>query len=369
MSPRLAAMTAGLVTVVAVVAAAVALSVAHRPGSVANLLGNAGRPSLVAAADAPVAPALAGVTAFDNTAPLTMQALRGKVVLVDFWTYTCINCRRTFGFLRALQQRYGPAGFTVLGIHSPEFSFEKIHSNVAHAVQALAVTWPVAEDPEMATWKAWNNQYWPADYLVDAAGRVRFSAFGEGNDAPLETAVRALLTEAHAAVPPTSVGEVPATERPGAGSVGLTPETYFGADRGGAYLANGAVVPVGATVTRADPQQPRDVVALHGRFLGAAEGLLPLGGASVTQDLFARDVYLTAASGGSPVVADVTLDGQPVPAARRGPSLRESAGRTVVDIGRDDLYHLLTGPSVAGGVLRLTFASAGARLYTFTYGA
>ena len=362
MNPRLAGAAAAVITVLAIVAAAVALSVTHRPGGAGALLAGS-RQGLAAAATSPQAPELAGVTDFDNTPPLTLSSLRGKVVLVDFWTYTCINCRRTFPFLRALQRTYGPAGLVVLGVHSPEFAFERSHSNVAHAVQALGVTWPVAEDPHMATWSAFGNQYWPADYLIDRQGRIRQTAFGEGNDAQVESGVRALLADG-GTVPQASVGELPATEKPGGG---LTPETYFGADRGAAYLAGGRVVEPGREVTRADGAAAPDAVSLAGRFRGAAEALEPLAGAQVSQAFTARDVYLTAAGG--PVTVDVTLDGLPVPADRRGPALREQGGRTVVVIGGDDLYHLLTGPAVGPGLLRLTFASPGARLFTFTYGA
>ncbi|MGZ6791817.1 MAG: redoxin family protein, partial [Mycobacteriales bacterium] len=222
MNPRRAALAAALVTVLAVVAVVAALS-ADRGKVLARAAGDT---RLLSVDKAPAAPELQGITDFDNTPPLTLASLRGKVVLVDFWTYTCINCRRTFPFLRALAKAYPDV--VVLGVHSPEFGFEKSHANVARAVKELGVTWPVAEDPEMATWQAFDNQYWPADYLVDRQGRIRYAHFGEGDEKGTEDAVRALLDEGGTA-PAARIGDVPSEGSPGGPGSDLTPETYFGA--------------------------------------------------------------------------------------------------------------------------------------------
>ena len=355
---------AALVAVFAVAAALVALSAGKNP---AVLQAAAGRPGAVLPVDeAHPAPELTGVKDFDNTAPLTLQSLRGRVVLVDFWTYTCINCRRTFPFLGALSTTYPE--LTVLGVHSPEFSFERSHGNVARAVRQLGVTWPVAEDPEMATWSAFGNQYWPADYLLDRQGRVRYLHVGEGGDTDIENAVRSLLAEG-GTVPAARVGDVPNAERPGDATSALTAETYFGAARGRQYVAGGRVVPAGATVVRHDPDQDPGVLRLEGTFMGEAESLQLGAGASVTQRFHARDVYATTAPAEAPVVLDVTLDGRPVPPGRRGSSLRVQAGRTVTTVGSDDLLHLISGPGIADGVLTVTARTAGARLFTLTFGA
>ncbi len=357
MNPRLAAIAAALVTVLAVVGAVVALSV-NRESVVPQAATR-----LLSADTAPAVPALQGITAFDNTAPVTFEELRGKVVLVDFWTYTCINCRRTFPFLHAIEKAYPEV--EILGVHSPEFGFEKKHDNVVRAIKELGITWPVAEDPEMATWRAFSNQYWPADYLIDRAGKVRYFHAGEGNEQEIEQAIRDLLDEGGMA-PAARIGELPAPstlEQP------LTPETYFGALRGDKYVAGGKTIAVGATVTRNDPAQQRDVVALSGSFTGGDEFLELGAGAAVTQAFHARDVYATSAPRTGEVVLDVTLDGKPVPAGKRGTSLTEVDGRTVAVLRSDDLLHLLTGPAVADGTLRLSARTAGARLFTFTYGA
>jgi thiol-disulfide isomerase/thioredoxin len=350
--PRSAALAAALVTVLAVVGVVAALSV-DRGGVVP-----AGSAKLLAAADAPPAPELQGISAFDNTAPLTLAGLRGRVVLVDFWTYTCINCRRTFPFLRALSRTYQE--LTVLGVHSPEFGFEKKHANVARAVKELDVTWPVAEDPEMVTWRAFQNQYWPADYLVDRQGRVRYFHAGEGSEDEIEQAVRDLLDEGGTAGP-DRVGDA---TRSSAGDGDLTPETYFGSARA-SYPAGAP--PVGRTVTRHDGQRGRDELSLEGPVTAAEEWLQLEAGGSVSQRFHARDVYATSSPGAGTVVLDVTLDGKPVPVGRRGPSLTVEGGRTVAVLGKQDLLHLVTGSAVEDATLTLT-ARGPARLFTFTYG-
>ncbi len=361
MNSRFAALAAALVTVLAVVGVTAALTVG-RSGVVPQASSR-----LLAADTARTAPELVGISHFDNTEPLTLEGLRGRVVLVDFWTYTCINCRRTFPFLRALQKTYGE--LTVVGVHSPEFGFEKSHANVARAVRELDVTWPVAEDPEMVTWRAYDNQYWPADYLIDRQGRVRYFHAGEGNEDQIEQAVRDLLAEGGTA----PAGRI-ATPGPqlaaGDAFTDLTPETYFGAERGARYVAGQRTVDAGQTTTRHDSPQQRDVLQLDGTFTGGQEHLELGAGATVTQAFHARDVYATVSTAaGAPVELDVTLDGTPVPPDRRGASLLMKDGRTVAVLSQDDLLHLVTGPGVLDGRLALTARTAGARLFTFTYGA
>jgi len=359
-NPRRAAIAAGLLTVLAVVGAVLALS-SNRTSVVPRT-----RTTLLAAARAPVAPELQGISHFDNTDPITFEGLRGRVVLVDFWTYTCINCRRTFPFLRALQKTYPE--LTIVGVHSPEFGFEKVHANVARAVRELNVTWPVAEDPEMVTWRAYSNQYWPADYLIDRTGKVRYFHAGEGNEDEIEQAVRDLLDEGGTA-PAQRTGQLAVDGSPGDRASDLTPETYFGSERGADYLAGGKVVPAGKTVTRHDRTRDRDLVALDGSFTGGKEYLQLGAGASVTQRFHARDVFATSSPSAGPVVLDVTLDGQPVPVGRRGRSLTVVAGRTVAVLGSQDLLHLVTGPALGDGTIRITARTTGARFFTFTYGA
>ena len=180
--------------------------------------------AVLAEPDRVAAPDFTGIDGWLNSGPLSIGGLRGKVVLVDFWTFSCVNCTRTIPHLQALDATYHANGLQIVGVHSPEFDFEKSRDNVAAAVVRLGVTWPVALDSVMATWNAYGNQYWPAEYLVDQQGRVAYVHFGEGDYDTTAAAVRALL---HAAA-------TPAPQASAAGSVGaITPELYAGSDRGG----------------------------------------------------------------------------------------------------------------------------------------
>ncbi len=332
-------------------------------------LGGAASDELVPAGEAPTVPELTGITGWHNVPPTTLAALRGQVVLVDFWTYTCINCRRNVPFLRALHRTYRAAGLTIIGVHSPEFDFEKSPANIERAIKELDIPYAVAEDPHMDTWDAFRNQYWPASYLVDRAGRVRLTHIGEGGEDRLEEAVRTLLDDGGSAGA-ARVGRLALEERPPMLVDQATPELYLGAQRGRDYLAAGTIDP-DAVVTRADAGDRRNVVYLRGRFRGASDWVTSAGpGATVDLRYRARDVYalLAPEPGEGPVVVEVRLDGRPVPLARRGKDLVAKDGRTVVTVDDDDLRHLLTGPAVADGRVTLVAAGAGARFVTFTFG-
>jgi thiol-disulfide isomerase/thioredoxin len=173
------------------------------------------------------APELRGISAWHNSAPVTFAALRGRVVLVHFWTYSCINCVHTMPTVQAWHDRYEDAGLTVIGVHSPEFDFEKVEENVEAAMERHGITYPVALDTDFATWNAYRNKYWPADYLIDAAGVIRYQHAGEGDYETTEAVIQALLAEAgktHTA-PKAAAGTL--TEP----SKDITPETYLGFER------------------------------------------------------------------------------------------------------------------------------------------
>jgi thiol-disulfide isomerase/thioredoxin len=191
------------------------------------------------------APEFEGVTRWLNSPPLTLRGLRGKVVLIDFWTYTCINCIRTLPYLRAWDERYRADGLRIVGVHSPEFAFEKDAGNVARAIRANGLRYPVVQDNDLATWDAWGNQYWPAKYLIDAQGQVRDTHFGEGEYDKTEDAIRALLDESGERAQAKDV------VRPGRVA---TPETYVGSDRADGFA-----------------QRPRD--GTHGYRAPAADAL------------------------------------------------------------------------------------------------
>lgn len=340
----------------ALVAASVVTALMVGADRAQDLAGGGGE--VVAPEDARPAPELAGITEWLNSAPLTMAGLRGRVVLIDVWTYSCVNCRRTLPFVRALHETYD--GLTVVGLHSPEFDFEKSPDNVERAVRDLGVTWPVANDADRATWDALRNDYWPAKYLVDKAGLIRYVHVGEGDEDAIEDAVRSLLAEG---------GGDPGPARAGARHTPLsgrqTPELYFG------YL-RGALVREGVTEDRADGPGVRDAIRLIGRFTGAREWLSAAApGATVTLDYTARDVYAVLAPPAGTVAPqriEVRWNDAPVPVPRRGAALVESGGRTWLDVGADDLYHLLTAPAPGDGRLTLVATEPGVRFFTFTFG-
>lgn len=289
------------------------------------------------------APEFAGISDWLNTprnAPLTLKGLRGKVVLVDFWTYSCINCLRTIPHLQAWYAAYHKDGFDIVGVHTPEFAFEHDLSNVEGAVHRLGVTWPVGLDNGYKTWNAWSNQYWPADYLVDKSGNVRKYTFGEGDYSGMEDAIRSLLGVSS---PTTKVANLTPTEL-------LTPETYLGPDRldPSRYVGTKPVPgkPATYTLARAIPQNDISfggVWTLSGQI--AEAGL----GARLGLHFHAKDVYVVLGGRGH---VGVTIDGKV---------------RPPLDVTADKLYTLFTSRTTTDAQLRLSL-SPGVRAYSFTFG-
>ena len=295
-----------------------------------------------------------------NTAggePLSIEGLRGKVVLIDFWTYTCINCIRTLPYLEAWQQRYGNQGFTIVGVHSPEFPFEKDADNVRAAIRQSHLTYPVVQDNDLGTWDAWGNQYWPADYLVDAEGNVRDAHFGEGDYDETERAIRTLLREAgHRDLGP---GARAAAQAPSAGE--RTPETYLGALR-----ARGWVTPVhpghqdyGAAAGPLSINQ----FAYAGRWAITDEDATSEEGAEIDLEFDARRVFLVLGSPERARRIQILLDGRPIPENRAGEDVHH--GR--VTVGAQRLYRLVDLPAVSQHRLSLIF-EPGISGYAFTFG-
>lgn len=307
------------------------------------------------------APDFRGTEAWFNTAggrPLTLRSLRGRVVLVDFWTYSCINCIRTLPYLKAWDARYRSAGLTIVGVHTPEFPFEKSASNVRAAIAQNGLRYPVAQDNDYATWNAYGNQYWPAEYFVDAQGRVRYTHFGEGDYGKKERVIRALLAEAGDG----ALGASTRT-RATAASQGLgTPESYLGSARAERF-SNG---PIAAGVRDFGPPPARlapSHLAYSGRWRIGGESAVALPGAAVDMTFDARRVYLVLGSPGRPRSLGVSLDGRPVTAADAGSDVRH--GRVQVSAQR--LYRLVDLPRVERHRLRLTL-QPGIAGYAFTFG-
>ncbi len=235
------------------------------------------------------APEFTGTQRWFNSRPLTLagQVARGHVTLVDFWTYTCINCLRTLPYLEAWDKRYRAKGLDIVGVHTPEFSFEKSASNVKSAVARLGVRYPVVQDNDMATWNAWGNQYWPASYLVDAKGKVRYVHFGEGDDDKTEAAIRSVLAERGATGLASGTAEPAGAIVP---SQKATPETYLGTER-----TQGFVVPPRTGLSdyrRPTGQLERNAFALGGRWRVSRQAATAARDASIDVQFTARDVYL-----------------------------------------------------------------------------
>jgi len=309
------------------------------------------------------APEFTGTEQWFNTPgdrPLSLAGLRGHVVLVDFWTYTCINCIRTLPFVEGLYAHYHRYGLDVVGVETPEFTFEQEASNVRQAIRADGLTYPVVQDNRYGTWNAYQNQYWPAEYLIDARGHVRHTQFGEGNYGEDERDVRALLKTAGARnLPPpmTARAIIPSAQ------IG-TPETYLDPQR-----AQGFVVPLRRGVRRyaAPGDLGLNQWALGGLWEVGAQWVSPAGRglATVEGAVQARDVYLVMTSTrGAPRRGRVLLGGKPIPPRLRGADVGPGGWFTV---RAQRLYNLVRLPRDATFLLRVELPP-GVRAYDFTFG-
>jgi cytochrome c biogenesis protein CcdA/thiol-disulfide isomerase/thioredoxin len=315
-------------------------------------------------------PPLTGAVAWLNSAPLTPQALHGKVVLIDFWTYSCINCLRALPYVKSWYQRYHDQGLVVIGVHAPEFAFEKNLDNVSHAVRDLGIRYPVALDNSYAIWQAFNNQYWPAHYFIDAQGQIRGHHFGEGDYADSEQLIRQLLTESGtqhlpAAGPSISgTGVQAAADEPDVNS----PETYIGYQRAERFAAAEALAPDTPKSYTAPRELQLNQWALSGswRVLGE-KAVAAAPHAGIVFRFRARDLHLVlgASDPAHPVRFRVTIDGR-APAADHG--IDVAADGTGVVQGQR-LYQLLRQTKPAGDHnFTIEFLDAGVQAYAFTFG-
>ena len=306
-----------------------------------------------------VAPEFAGNQRWFNTPggkPLTLRSLRGRVVLVDFWTYTCINCLRTLPYLTAWDRTYRKDGLTIVGVHSPEFPFEKDAGNVEEAIERNGIEYPVAQDNDLATWSAYGNQYWPAEYFIDARGRVRFAHFGEGEYGEKEKIIRELLVEAGRPVARHDSGARGIEPSQGV----TTPETYLGAARAERFT-NPLLSP--GSHDFAEPLAPGpNEFAYAGRWGIALESARAEGG-SLSLNFGARRVYLVLGSPGRTRSVRVLLDGKPIPDGLAGSDVKGGSIR----VAHQRLYNLVDLPAVGHHILTLE-PKAGVMGYAFTFG-
>jgi cytochrome c biogenesis protein CcdA/thiol-disulfide isomerase/thioredoxin len=311
-------------------------------------------------------PSLAGANEWINSAPLTADGLRGKVVLVDFWTYSCINCLRTLPYLRAWAEKYSSAGLVVLGVHTPEFAFEKRTANVRRATRDLRINFPVAIDNDYAVWRAFGNRSWPAFYFIDAQGRIRHRQFGEGDYETAERVIQQLLAEAGAGPVPGGLVDPKGEGVQAAAGTSrvLSGETYLGHERAAGF---GSIVPDRARLYPAAPPLRTNQWALSGEWtVDAQRAVLHRVNGRIAYRFHARDLHLVLgpSEDGKPVRFRVLLDGKP-PLADHGTDVDEQ-GVGTVDAQR--LYQLVRQVSGRERLFEIEFLDAGVQAYAFTFG-
>ncbi|MBF0478020.1 MAG: cytochrome c biogenesis protein DipZ [Candidatus Omnitrophica bacterium] len=282
------------------------------------------------------APEFSGIAHWFNTSsPLSMTDLRGKVVLIDFWTYTCINCVRTLPYVTNWYEKYKNNNFVVIGVHTPEFAFEKSSHNVENAIKQFNITYPVAQDNEYQTWQAFDNQYWPAEYLIDTQGHIRHTHFGEGNYEETEKVIKMLLAETGKPVDPK--GNILPEQQL---NYNITPETYLGKARRGQVLFSG-------------DWDMADEYAQTGK------------GSSLEVHFKAAKVFLVISPHEPGDVVNLLIDGQPIPKTITGLDIKN--GQLILD--QERLYNLVDlKTKVESHILRLNFQTKGIRVYAFTFG-
>ncbi len=327
-------------------------------------------PSLVMTAQAqPAAKPLFGAKQWLDREPLTAESVRGKVVLVNFWTYSCINCLRALPYVRAWAEKYRDQGLVVVGVHTPEFAFEKDPNNVRKAVAALGVTYPVAIDNDYAVWRAFGNQAWPARYYIDAQGRTRHHEFGEGDYAASERVIQSLLAEAGSKVEP-GVAKVSAEGAQGAPDFAnlRSPETYLGHARTNGFASPGGIR-ADAPATYEAATSPRlNQWSLTGTWTIAGEfAVSQQAGGRINHRFHARDLHLVMGRlpGSPPVRFRVTIDGA-APGSAHGADIDADGYGTISD---ERLYQLVRQDGlVKPRDFSIEFLDPGVRAYAFTFG-
>jgi thiol-disulfide isomerase/thioredoxin len=314
-------------------------------------------------------PSLGGAVQWLNSPPLTAEALKGKVVLVDFWTYSCINCLRAIPYVRAWAERYKDQGLVVIGVHAPEFAFEKNINNVRKAVADLGITYPVAIDNDYAIWRAFNNEYWPAHYFIDAEGRIRHHHFGEGDYEGSERVIQDLLAEAGRTALPAGIVAVKASGAEAASDTDdvRSPETYVGYDRAENFISPGGAVQ-NAPHSYSTGAPRLNEWGLAGDWtIGSEHAMLNQKGGSLVYRFHARDLHLVLgpATPGHPVHFRVTIDGA-APGASHGADIDADGAGVVTD---ERLYQLVRqSGAIADRTFEIRFLDPDVEVYAFTFG-
>jgi thiol-disulfide isomerase/thioredoxin len=288
------------------------------------------------------APAFTGIAGWLNSPPLTMAGLRGHVVLVDFWAYSCINCLRTLPFLIRFQNDYKDRGLVVIGVHAPEFKFEHDPRNVAAAITRFGINYPVALDNDLMTWNAFGNEYWPTEYLIDRQGRIVYTHIGEGNYGETENEIRKLLDAGPA------VGPEPGMDLRRIGS----PEMYFGLDRV-ENLTNAQAAQPGVHLYTAPAELKLNNFALNGLWdISGQQATLMRDGGQIRLHCHSGRVFMVASST-TPIMLGVTVDG------KRQPPVHVQESR---------LYTLFDSDAYRDHMVTIDIPKAGFSAFTFTFG-
>jgi cytochrome c biogenesis protein CcdA/thiol-disulfide isomerase/thioredoxin len=315
-------------------------------------------------------PDFSGATAWINSAPLTLESLRGKVVLVDFWTYSCINCLRTLPYIKAWNEKYKASGLVIIGVHTPEFPFEKDEANVRKAVKDLGVVYPVPMDNDYKIWRSFNNEYWPADYFIDATGKIRFHHFGEGAYEESEQWIRTLLKEANQGPVPETVTHIAAsgTEAAPDSDDVQSPETYVGYARAQDFASPGGLNQEDPQLYRAPASLKLNQWAFDGQWKDEDQVATSLAAdTGISFRFHARDLHLVLgpATDGKAVRFRVTVDGH-APGADHGVDTNAEGYGVVTE---DRLYQLIRQRgSIQDRTFRIEFLVPGVRAYSFTFG-
>ncbi|VVN91132.1 cytochrome c biogenesis protein DipZ [Pseudomonas fluorescens] len=315
-------------------------------------------------------PPLDGAVQWLNSPPLSAEALKGKVVLVDFWTYSCINCLRTLPYVKAWAEKYRDQGLVVIGVHTPEFAFERDVGNVTKAMKDLGINYPVAIDNDYKVWRAFSNQYWPAHYFADAQGRIRYHHFGEGNYAESERVIQQLLREAGAAQVAGGLIDAKAQGVQLAADMSeiRSPETYLGYQRLEHFVPAASLARDRVTAYSPPTNPALNEWGLEGQWkVGAEQATLAAPAGKIVYRFHARDLHLVLGPGadGKPVRFKVTLDGQ-IPGAAHGTDVAPDGTGVVTE---QRLYQLVRQPGdVAERTFSIEFLDPQVSAYAFTFG-
>jgi thiol-disulfide isomerase/thioredoxin len=290
-----------------------------------------------------------------NSSPLSISELRGKVVLIDFWTYSCINCQRTFPYLKSWWQKYSDKGLVIIGVHSPEFEFEKDEKNLRMAISDFQLPYPIVQDNNFATWRAFNNNYWPAKYIIDKNGFIRYTHFGEGNYDEEEHEIQTLLLETGAKI---GTGEI---KNPTYQIYAQTPETYLGYGRLANFASPESVLQ-DATANYSFPSNlTENNVAYEGQWILTKEYANPQKGAKLRLDFDAKEVFLVMRSKTSISKLKVLLDGE-----QKSEGIDATTG--TINVNQDRLYKLINLSSQGRHTLELEFEDNNCEIFAFTFG-